>query len=143
MLVTFGGGGFTAPTAYQHRHLGTLTDLQHIAKLYSAADIMLVPSRLEAFGQTASEALACGTPVACFDTSGLRDIVLHKKDGYRAIAFDINDFVAGVLWCLDLTLLSLNERIAKGYSNPFELSKCAAHYIALYEESLNYHEHLR
>ncbi len=142
-LVTFGGGAFEAPDGIECVNLGSIRDVETLAKVYNAADVMMVPSRLEAFGQTASEAQACGIPVACFDTSGLRDIVLHKKDGYRAIAFDINDFVAGVLWCLDLTLLSLNERIAKGYSNPFELSKCAAHYIALYEESLNYNGHLK
>lgn len=54
-----------------------------MATVYSAGDVMLVPSRIESFGQTASEALACGTPVVCFDTSGLRDIVRNAVCGNR------------------------------------------------------------
>ena len=43
---------------------------------------MVVPSRLESFGQTASEAQSCGTPVIAFNTSGLKDIVEDGETGY-------------------------------------------------------------
>ncbi|MCK7575581.1 MAG: glycosyltransferase [Chromatiales bacterium] len=52
-------------------YCGRLSDDLSLRVLYSAADAMLVPSRQEAFGQTASEALACGTPVIAFDTGWL------------------------------------------------------------------------
>jgi len=39
---------------------------------------LLKISRQEAFGQTASESLACGTPVVSFGVTGLIDIVDHK-----------------------------------------------------------------
>ena len=61
---------------------------------------MTVPSRQEAFGQTASEALASGTPVVAFDATGPSDIVDHKKTGYLAQPFDSSDLARGIEWIL-------------------------------------------
>jgi len=62
--------------------------------------VVAVPSRLEAFGQTASEAHACGTPVVAFNTGGLADIVAHRQTGYLAQPFDLHDLAAGIEWVL-------------------------------------------
>ena len=79
---------------------GHLHDDLSLRALYSAADVMVVPSRLEAFGQTASEAHACGTPVVSFDIGGLPDIIEHQKTGYLAKAFDTRDLANGITWVL-------------------------------------------
>ena len=42
-------------------------------------DLLILPSKLEAFGQIASEAILCGTPVIGFNKTGLDDIIVHKK----------------------------------------------------------------
>lgn len=77
---------------------GHLNDDTALVAAYNAMDMMLVPSRLEAFGQAASEALACGVPVICFDASGLKDVVVHKENGYLASPYDVIDFADGILW---------------------------------------------
>jgi glycosyltransferase involved in cell wall biosynthesis len=81
-------------------HTGYLHDDERLRLLYSAADAVVVPSRLEAFGQTASEAHACGTPVVAFNTGGLADIVAHRQTGYLAKPFDVPDLAAGIEWVL-------------------------------------------
>ena len=63
--------------------LGELND-EALRIAYSAADVMVVPSRLEAFGQVASEAHACGLPVVVFENTGLTDIVGHGGPGFHA-----------------------------------------------------------
>ena len=83
------------------RHTGYLHDDEKLRLLYSAADAVAVPSRLEAFGQTASEAHACGTPVVAFNTGGLADIVAHRETGYLATPFDVHDLAAGIEWVLE------------------------------------------
>lgn len=79
-------------------YAGHLHDDLTLRVLYSAATVMVVPSRQEVFGQTASEAHACGTPVVGFDACGLPDIVVHEKTGYLARAFDAEDLAKGIHW---------------------------------------------
>ncbi|MFL5626839.1 MAG: glycosyltransferase [Ktedonobacteraceae bacterium] len=50
--------------------------------IYSAADVVVVPSYHESFGLVAVEALACGTPVVATRAGGLMSIVRHAETGY-------------------------------------------------------------
>ena len=118
--------------------VGSLADDVSLITLYSAVDVMVVPSRQEAFGQTASEAMSCGTPVVAFGHTGLLDIVDHKQNGYLANAFDINDLANGIEWILnnkDYESLCINarEKVIKEFDNTVVSKK----YIKLYDDVLN------
>jgi glycosyltransferase involved in cell wall biosynthesis len=80
--------------------LGHVNDEADLVKVYSSASILLLPSRVDNFPNTALESLACGTPVIAFDCCGLPDIITHKQNGYLASAFDVDDFAQGILWGL-------------------------------------------
>lgn len=67
---------------------------------YSASDILLAPSILEAFGQVAIEAAACGIPTIGFKKTGLEDAILHKKTGYLCEHLDQKDFDQGLNWII-------------------------------------------
>jgi len=56
------------------RFVGVL-DPENLARLYSAADVFVFPSRTDTFGLVMLEALACGTPVAAFPVQGPIDVV--------------------------------------------------------------------
>lgn len=45
-------------------------DTKELAAIYSAADVLVNPTREEVLGMVNLEALACGTPVITFDTGG-------------------------------------------------------------------------
>jgi len=81
-------------------YTGHLHDDQSLAMLYSAADVLVVPSRMEAFGQTASESMACETPVVAFDATGLKDVVVHGETGYLARPYDAESLAEGMCWVL-------------------------------------------
>tara|TARA_B100001121_G_C18549088_1_gene554511 strand:+ start:122 stop:772 length:651 start_codon:yes stop_codon:yes gene_type:complete len=81
--------------------LGSFNDNISLRLLYSAADVMVVPSIQEAFGQTASEAHACGTPVVAFRIGGLIDIISHKKTGYLAQPFEAYSLAKGIEWVIE------------------------------------------
>ena len=82
------------------RWMGHLRDEPALALLYSAADVAVVPSRQEAFGQSASEAHACGCPVVAFRSTGLTDVVAHQITGYLAEPFSSEDLTRGIEWVL-------------------------------------------
>jgi len=64
-------------------YLGFVPDRAEVARIYASADALLFPSRIEAFGLTVLEAMACGCPVAAV-TGGGSDEVLVPGAGVRA-----------------------------------------------------------
>lgn len=68
---------------------------------YSASDILLAPSILEAFGQVAVEAASCGVPTIGFKNTGLEDAIDHKKTGYVCKYLDQEDFNRGLNWIIE------------------------------------------
>jgi glycosyltransferase involved in cell wall biosynthesis len=115
-------------------YTGHLHDDLSLRALYSAADALVVPSRQEAFGQTASESQACGTPVVAFDIGGLPDIVEHQRTGYLARAFDVEDMAAGIRWVLGANLKQASrERAVARFSNAI----VAEQYRSVYDQALS------
>jgi glycosyltransferase involved in cell wall biosynthesis len=120
------------------RYLGHLHDDVSLRLLYSAVDALVVPSRLEAFGQTASEAHACGTPVIAFDTCGLPDIVDHEQTGYLAQSFDPSDLSNGIQWVLadERRLKELGHQARQKAVEKFAYSVVAKQYQQLYQRAV-------
>ncbi|EQB39071.1 hypothetical protein M947_07880 [Sulfurimonas hongkongensis] len=122
---------------FKTHYLGHLHDDVSLVTLYSAVDVMVVPSLQEAFGQTASEAMACKTPVVAFGHSGLLDIVDHKQNGYLAKPFESEDLACGIEWVLntsnyDKLCTDAREKVLR----EFDSVVVAGKYIKLYKEIL-------
>jgi glycosyltransferase involved in cell wall biosynthesis len=139
-LVVFGDSKSIEHIQYPclvHR-LGSVRDDRLLALAYSAADVMVVPSRQEAFCQTASEAQACGTPVVAFNNSGPADIIIHHETGWLSKAFDTEDMAEGILWVLSdkdrrkkLAQVSRKKAVER-----FSQGVVARQYLRVYEEIL-------
>jgi len=103
--------------------------------LYSAADVMVVPSLQEAWGNTVMESLSCGTPVVAFNTGGIPDMVEHKKNGYLAKPFDVSDLACGIEWLLNSneeTRRSLSTNARQKVEENFTLDLQVKRYVSLY-----------
>ena len=102
-LVVFGNADPQKPinVGFKVHYLGYLSDNLSLRLAYSACDVMVVPSRQEAFGQTASEASSCGLPVVAFAATGLLDIVQDFKTGRLAKPFDSLSLAQSIQWVLE------------------------------------------
>jgi glycosyltransferase involved in cell wall biosynthesis len=139
-LVIFGQHAPQAPEdlGFPVHYMGHVHDDVSLRLLYSAADVMVVPSRQEAFGQTASEALACGTPVAAFNATGLMDVLEHQVSGYLAKPFEAEDLAIGIEWLFSELAKSnqLNIAARKRAVDVFSYPVVAKQYEAIYRQAI-------
>lgn len=119
---------------FPSHYLGSIQDDFLLRSVYSAADVMVVPSTEEAFGQTASESLACGTPAVVFAQTGLADIVDHKQNGYVANYCDAEDLATGISWVLEdkERYQKLRIRAREKAEREFNLELQANRYLSLF-----------
>jgi glycosyltransferase involved in cell wall biosynthesis len=66
-------------------------------EIYCQYDALVLPSRGEAIGMVALEAMACGLPVIVSDTSGAKDYVIEGKNGFLFKTGDVKDLVEKLL----------------------------------------------
>lgn len=66
---------------YDIHEFGWLRDDQLLAKLYQACDIFLMPSKQEAFGMMAIEAMNCGKPVLAINGTSLPSVIDSPRCG--------------------------------------------------------------
>jgi len=137
-LLTMGGGQFKAPPQCRHTHFGRVESDHLQALLYRAADVFIIPSLEEAFGQTALEAVACGTVVAGFRVGGIVDIVQDGLNGRLVARGDTGALSQAIVQLLeDDEMRSRWQAAAAGWVNDrFSYARNAAAYTALYESLL-------
>jgi len=123
---------------FEYKCLGFLHDTVALRLAYSASDVFVASSLMDAFGKTFAESMACGTPVVGFGATGLLDIVEHHINGYLAKPFDTSDLAAGINWVLfdenrhkELCIKAREKTVAC-----FDIKKVAAQYAELYREVL-------
>lgn len=117
--------------------LGNINDEITLSKIYSCADVMIVPSIQENLSNTIIESLSCKTPVVAFDIGGNSDIIDHKENGYLAKAFNTQDLANGIEWILqhpnyDELCKNARKKVLNDFSEEIVIPK----YIKLYEKIL-------
>jgi len=118
-------------------YVGSLSDDVSLVTLYSAVDVMVVPSIQENLSNAIMESLACAIPVVGFDIGGNSDLIEHKNNGYLAKPFDTQDLADGIEWILDNEkydelCFNARDKVMREFDNEVVAKK----YIQLYKESL-------
>ena len=121
-----------------HMHLGNLDSEHLMALAYNAADVFAMPSLEEAFGQTALEAIACGTPVAAFGSGGIVETVRHEQTGLLAGVGSSAELRACIMKLLSDRQLwsSCSREGVRVAATEFTLELNARRYVGLYESLL-------
>ena len=139
-LVVFGSSKpKNAPEfGFKTHYVGQLNDDVSLVTLYSAVDVMVVPSLQENLSNAIMESLSCATPVVAFDIGGNGDMIAHRANGYLAIPFEAEDLARGIEWVLhndDYAVLCDNAR--QKVVREFDSQVVAQKYIELYREILD------
>ena len=138
-LVVFGSSEPQIPQGFKQKahYLGHLHDDVSLRVLYSAADVMVVPSLQENLSNAIMESIACGTPVVCFAIGGNADLIDHQHTGYLAQPFNTQDLANGINWVLQHeNPQQLNQAARDKVLREFDSKVVANKYIRLYESLL-------
>ncbi len=119
--------------------LGYINDETLLSHAYSAADIFVIPSLEEAFGQVCLEAMACGTPVIGFNTGGILDMITPHKTGLLAEVKNTQDLASKIEYMMthpqERETMGKNAR--KRIEQEYTLQTQAKRYLKLYEMMLS------
>ncbi len=113
-------------------------DQHELAAIYSAADVLLNPTREENYPTVHLEALACGTPVVTFRTGGAPEM-LDDTCGMTVPVNDAEALLAAALQVSDLHRTAspgapFTANACLAASRDFDANGRFADYIALYRE---------
>ncbi|MHC4503855.1 MAG: glycosyltransferase family 4 protein, partial [Planctomycetota bacterium] len=139
-LLSVGRGRPEAPVGKARAmHLGYVGNDTFLSAAYNAADVLAIPSLQEAFGQTACEAMACGTPVVGFDAGGIPDMV---RPGVTGLLVPVGDTAAlaraiGGLLGDDAKREEMAAACRKVAVEEYSLELQARRYAELYERILS------
>jgi glycosyltransferase involved in cell wall biosynthesis len=118
------------------RFLGFLSD-EDQRRIYSAADVYVMPSTSEPFGITALEAMASGTPIIISKTSGVGEVV---KSALKVDFWDIHGMAQKILAVLAYApLRNSMVRMAPDDLRKLTWEKCAQETEGVYSEAVQKH----
>jgi glycosyltransferase involved in cell wall biosynthesis len=138
-LVSVGPGYPPNLQGFPHAHFEPVNNDRLLSYVYSAADVVVVPSLQDNLPNTILESLACGTPVVGFDVGGIPDLVRPWVSGMLAKpadSFDLQRAIAEVL--------NAGERLQEMAANcrriavtEYALEVQARRYLDLYRDAVD------
>ena len=93
--VAGASAGITGAMPLPIHELGVLPP-EKLALAMAAADVVVVPSRMENLPNMVAESLACGTPVAAFSVGGIPEMIRPGETGFLARPHDPEDLARGI-----------------------------------------------
>ena len=127
-------------TNYEIKNFGKINSNKKMSYIYSDADIFVIPSRIESFGQTAAEAQSCGTPVAGFNIGGLKDIITNDENGILIEPFNSQKMALAIQSLLKTEdkISKLSKASRKNALANWDYRKVAKSHINFYKTILDY-----
>jgi len=106
-----------------------------LKKLYNIADVFTMPSRQEAFGLVAIEAMACGLPVICSKTGGMKDYI-NKKVGLLINGENEKELSKAILQIINNKHIYDREELSNYATSNFAQEKILSKLIDTYNKAI-------
>lgn len=98
------------------RYQGFLSTDQLQQKLGQSSALLMTPRWVEAFGNAAIEAFACGVPVISYSSGGLQEIVRHGKTGFLVEMGNVSGLKKAILQLDQIDRLTCRQQVESEYS---------------------------
>jgi glycosyltransferase involved in cell wall biosynthesis len=136
LLVGRGAAKLAASIPLPARSVEQIHDDETLARVYSAADLLVYPALADNLANTVLESMACGTPVVSFDVGGLPEVVRHMETGYLARGREAAVLARGIeLLIADDTLsATLGARARTVIETGYRLEQQTSGFEALYRD---------
>lgn len=136
-LLTFGNNSRNFKHGNIINHIPFSTKHEIKSYFYSSLDLLIVPSRMEAFGKVAIEAMHFGVPVLAFDDIGTAGIIVNSESGFLANRITGMKSAIKAIISKDPFAMSEIRNNSMARASQFNINKCANKYISLYDKVLN------
>jgi len=135
LLLTTSGNPFIPGTPIRNiRDIGYLRQEQ-LVDAYNLCDIFLTPTRLEGFGLSVAEAMACGKPVVATNCSSIPELIVNEKGGFLCGMDNVQEYADRIRYLADHP----DEQVRMGVFNRqrindlFTVEKMTNEYLDLYK----------
>lgn len=119
----------------EHVHFTSATRVEDLRLMYSAAEAVVLPSRVEGFGLVALEALACGAPLVSTPLASVREVAAEAAWYSQSLAAED---IAAAMTAVMLDETSRREKARRGMerAQQFSILRTASETYKIYEELL-------
>jgi len=143
-LWLIGDGKLRTELEEQAKNLGIQQNVKFLGyqknavEYIKAADIMLVPSKIEGLPGVILEALSCGVPVIASNVGGIPEVVHNEENGYVIKEFDRAEYISKIKKVLNDEALreKMSKNAKKLIKEKFLMSQIAKHFETLCKEIL-------
>lgn len=106
-----------------------------VRRFYARADVVVLPSRREAFGMSILEGMACGLPVIASPASGVAGLINEGENGF--LAGETDELKAALYLLRDETLRKKMGTTARKTAESFSWDRITDSYEEVFMELLN------
>ena len=143
-LLMVGDGPERGPAEHLAWRLGVREGVEflgkqnHVERLISLADVLLMPSEMESFGLAALEAMACAVPPVATRVGGVPELIRDGEDGFLCNVGDVEEQSGRTVDLLTQPALHARMSAAarRSAQTRFSTARIIPMYEAYYEEVL-------
>ena len=114
-------------------HINQTRDVQELAEIYSMADVFMTFSMEETFGKASAEALACGTPVICYNSTANPELV-GEGCGKVVPVGDFNSILSALNEIKQKPKSFYKDNCVNYAQNNFKFENSAQEYLNVFRE---------
>lgn len=136
-LISVGGNKIPVNDKINHIHFERIHDYREMNEVYSAADIVILPSREDNLPNVMLESFANGTPVISFSNGGMAEHIKTGENGILLNEISLESLTVGLKDFLD-NKYNFDEQEIRNYAEKnFSESLQVERYINLYKQILS------